>query len=261
MKSLSAITAKLKLAPPAKPLDVPPTILQPGLCTADCPVCGGQGWVRANLPVGHPQFGRLTICPNGDLLRLPDAERYGIILDEARRLTWGSVLERGAAMKAVQAVQDALQAGYGWVYLWGDFGQGKTLILKIAVAEALRQRRFASYIRMTEMVENLRSAFDAQNPSAEAERRLEWWTDLPVLAVDEIDRLRQTAYASEQQFLLLDRRYEQALRQRSVTLLAANAAPEQLPGYLADRILDGRFAIVRLNGDSGRLGMDWDTLD
>ncbi len=229
-----------------------------GPCEPDCSICGGSGWLRPNLPVGHPEFGKLLMCPNGTLLRLPNAERYGLTPDEAHTLDWSDVLDRGNILKAVQAIQLALARQYGWVYLWGDFGQGKTLALKIAVAYTLRNRRFAAYVRMASVVENLRAAFDAQDPSIEAERRLEWWTDLPVLAIDEVDRLRQTAYAAEQQFLLLDRRYEQALRQRAVTLLAANIPPDQLPGYLADRVLDGRFAIVRLAGASARLGMDWD---
>ena len=29
-----------------------------------CPTCGGMGYVRADLPVGHPQFGQLFPCPN-----------------------------------------------------------------------------------------------------------------------------------------------------------------------------------------------------
>lgn len=229
-----------------------------GPCEPDCSICGGTGWLRTNLPVGHPEFGKLLMCPNGNLLRLPNAERYGLTPDESHTLDWADVLDRGNILKAVRAIQLALERQYGWVYLWGDFGQGKTLALKIAVAYTLRNRQFAAYVRMASIVENLRAAFDSQDPSIEAERRLEWWTDLPVLAIDEVDRLRQTAYAAEQQFLLLDRRYEQALRQRAVTLLAANISPDQLPGYLADRVLDGRFAIVRLAGASARLGMDWD---
>ena len=27
-------------------------------------LCGGLGYVRADLPVGHPQFGQLFRCPN-----------------------------------------------------------------------------------------------------------------------------------------------------------------------------------------------------
>ena len=30
---------------------------------ADCPICGGMGYVRYDLPVGHPDFGKLFRCP------------------------------------------------------------------------------------------------------------------------------------------------------------------------------------------------------
>jgi len=28
----------------------------------NCPLCGGLGYLRADLPLGHPDFGRLQIC-------------------------------------------------------------------------------------------------------------------------------------------------------------------------------------------------------
>ena len=28
----------------------------------NCPYCGGVGYLRADVPVGHPNFGRLEIC-------------------------------------------------------------------------------------------------------------------------------------------------------------------------------------------------------
>ncbi len=260
MKKLKAIVHQLKTNPQQVAWqDTPAKATSP--CVPGCVYCGGLGWVRNDLPVGHPNFGKLVLCPNGNLLRLPLAEQYGLTEQETHKMRWELVLDRGEALLAVRAILATLRRGYGWVYLWGEFGQGKTLMLKIAVAEALRARQFAAYVRMSEMVESLRATFDARDPSAEAERRLEWWTDLPVLAVDEVDRVRQTAYAAEQQFLMLDRRYEQAIRQCSITVLAANTPPKQLPGYLADRVLDRRFTIVQLTGDSARLGMDWDTLD
>ena len=121
-------------------------------------------------------FGKLVLCPNGNLLRLPLAEQYGLTEQETHKMRWELVLDRGEALLAVRAILATLRRGYGWVYLWGEFGQGKTLMLKIAVAEALRARQFAAYVRMSEMVESLRATFDARDPSAEAERRLEWWT-------------------------------------------------------------------------------------
>jgi len=28
----------------------------------DCEICGGIGWVRQDLPITHPDFGRMQVC-------------------------------------------------------------------------------------------------------------------------------------------------------------------------------------------------------
>ncbi|MEI7847150.1 MAG: hypothetical protein WCK35_15230, partial [Chloroflexota bacterium] len=27
-----------------------------------CPICGGLGYLRRDLPLGHPEFGKVSIC-------------------------------------------------------------------------------------------------------------------------------------------------------------------------------------------------------
>ncbi len=169
----------------------------------------------------------------------------------------GTAPGRTLDWQAARAVIDTLSRGSGWVYLWGPPGLGKTLVLKIAVAEMLRRHKAAAYTRMAELIDHLRSAFDARDPSEEAQRRLDWWAGLPLLAIDEFDRVRNTEYSNERRFLLLDRRYEQALNGKSITIMAANADPATLEPYLYDRIRDGRFTVVKLEGDSARPGSEW----
>lgn len=218
------------------------------ICVPTCPVCGGLGWYNAGE--------RLTLCPNVDPLAVYPSTRYGLD-DTDRTLEWSAVKKWQNTLDAVKAVKQVLRRGYGWVYLWGPPGLGKTLTLKIAVAEMLRERKQAAYTRMAEILDDLRAAFDARNPSEESQRKLDWWASLPVLCIDEFDRVRATEYAAERRFLLMDRRYEQALREKSVTIMTSNASPETLDGYLYDRVADGRFTIVRLAGDSFRPGGEW----
>jgi hypothetical protein len=33
-----------------------------GMADPDCPCCKGLGYVRVNMPVGHPDFGSLALC-------------------------------------------------------------------------------------------------------------------------------------------------------------------------------------------------------
>lgn len=219
-------------------------------CRLGCPICGGWGLVK-------DETGKLNPCPNRSARAMFRGERYG--LSEAERsLTWKQVAPVNGVQVAMGAVRRALERGAGWVYLWGPPGLAKTLILKIAVAISLEEGRKSAYTRMAEILDNMRAAFDAPNPSGESQQRLDWWAGLPLLAIDEFDRVRATEYADERRFLLMDRRYEKALRGGSVTLLAGNEDPALLDGYLYDRVRDGRFRVVAMTGSSLRPVMEWE---
>ena len=173
-------------------------------CRPDCPICGGIGYVQ-------DEFGKVNACPNVSSLMLFPGERYGLSLSE-RGLTWEQVSPVNGVETALAQVRQALERGAGFVYLWGPPGLAKTLLLKTAVALSLEAHQAAAYTRMVEILDDMRAAFDARDPSGESQRRLDWWAGLPVLAIDEFDRLRETEYAAERRFLLMDRRYESALR-------------------------------------------------
>jgi hypothetical protein len=230
------------------------------ICRPDCPICSGWGFYRLDLDDIHdPRFGKLVKCPNLDPFKTPYADRLGITGDEARDLAWDSLLRFGdvIGLKAArEAVQETMQRGYGWVFLHGTFGIGKSLLLKIVVAEAMRAGNEAAYVRMAEILDHLRASFDDGSTESES-KRMDWWTDLPVLAIDEFDKVRATAYGKERSFVLMDRRYEQAVRQKSVTIIASNDPPQLFDGYLYDRIRDGRFAVREITGESRRPGMRW----
>ena len=225
-----------------------------GICRADCEICGGQGYLRNNVALGEPGFGGMHLCPNSDRWRQPGNARSGISIKEASQLCWGSMEETSSIITAVAEIQQVLALGYGWVYVHGGFGTGKTQVLKIAVAEALRARKTAAYVRMAEILDHLREAFQSDSKVSESSR-LAWWAQLPVLAIDEFDRVRDTGYGQERRFVLMDWRYEGALRQENVTIMASNSDPVNLPDYLYDRIRDGRFRVVPVSGKSMRPGM------
>lgn len=228
-----------------------------GPCRWDCPICGGAGYISNGVAdIYSPEFGKTTLCPNADLFRLPGAAYYGLEPEQIKKLDWHKVKYIGAAHEAMKRVRETLDRGYGWVFLWGDVGNAKTLLLQVAVAESLRARKTANYTRMEEIMDDLRGAYDTSNPSQESEKRLEHWCQVPILAIDEVSRINDTSFASSRKFLIFDRRYQDAIRQKpSVTLFASNEPPTRFEPYFRDRIEDGRFTIVRLTGPSARSGM------
>jgi len=221
------------------------------VCESNCPLCGGIGWLSSGITdIHHPNFGRLIRCPNVSLFKVY-GKKTGLTEDEWG-LTWDDLKERENIMDGIEAVYQAIYQRYGWVFLWGDYGLAKTIMLKIAAASSLRLQTPAVYVRMEEILDNLRAAFDVKSPSFESQRRLEWWVDLPMLCIDEFDKVYETEYAIRRRFLLMDHRYEAAISRKSITIIASNLAPEKFEGYLYDRIGDRRFAVVHLTGTSYR---------
>lgn len=248
---------------------IAPALSSRGDCSPDCLVCGGVGYVRYDVPFGHPKFGKLERCSRAQAsaieksLELNEIDpRIGLKADEIRNLSWNMVREGvNLADQACAITRRAYQAGHGLVFLYGGFGQGKSLVLKIAVAAALNEGRRAAYANLAGVLDDIRIAYDErENKMTELVRRMDWWTSLDVLAIDELDKVGQTDWARERIFQLLDARYQRAVRQEALTIIAANhQSLDDLSGYLRSRIEDNRFAangyIVNLKGADGRKSM------
>ena len=266
-KSIATVAARLTTTP--REVVRAPAPPSKGDCSPDCPECGGAGYVRYDVPVGHPKFGRLERCPNvkaraiGKSLQVGEIDpRIGLTADELHNLSW-SMVRKGVnqADRACEVTQRAYTSGHGLVFLYGGFGQGKSLVLKIAVATALKEGRRAAYANLAGVLDDIRIAYDErENKMTELVRRMEWWTSLDVLAIDELDKVGQTDWARERIFQLLDARYQCAIRQEALTVIAANyQSPDELSGYLKSRIEDNRFTangyVVYLKGADGRKSM------
>ena len=226
------------------------------LCDPECPICAGVGFVRYNVPMADERFGKMQICPK----RVKHLQRTlgagGLYPDEVQELSWNMVQEginEGHVAKA--AVEQIYQQGYGIAFLYGGFGQAKTLLLKIGVAVALREGRTAAYANMGDILEDLKQSFDEQNSSRELSRRMHKWLSMDLLSIDELDKVNQTEWARSVIHKLLDHRYTRAVREEAITLVAANLGGgiDSLDGYLASRLRDNRVGrLVELDGPDGR---------
>lgn len=229
------------------------------LCDPACPICEGSGYYRLEIDDIHdPRFGKLQMCPNIDIAKMPGSSRYGLETEELSALSWSSVMafDDSRSLYAMEKVRAVLERGWGLIYLYGDHGQAKSLILKIAVAEYLRKNRQAAYANMIDILDFVRMAYDENNPNQESQIRLEWYAMLPLLAIDEFDRTEKNPWTSTRTFKLFDDRVEAALLRKKITLLASNLRPEKLDSYYSSRVRDGRFECIPLFGPDARPGME-----
>lgn len=214
-------------------------------------------------PISDEEYERLKV---EQMTRLAERECQAFKLDYARMgleedeadLSW-SAIKTGISdgVKARDAVKDAYKKGFGMVFLWGSWGQAKTLTGKILTATALRDGKSAAYANMSMVLDDIRLAFDErEHKTTELLRRMDWWIKRDVLFLDELDKANSTEWAQERIFQLLDQRYTRAIREDALTVVASNGSDKELDGYLKSRLNDRRLGpVVYLNGPDGRESM------
>ena len=187
----------------------------------------------------------------------PDYARLGIREDDLS-LDWNSIKPGYSdGDKARDAVKQAYERGFGILFLWGSYGQAKTLIGKILTVQAYKAGKRTAYANMSSVLDDIRLAFDEpEHKTTELLRRMEWWKERDVLFLDELDKSNDTQWAQERMFQLLDYRYMQAIREEALTVIASNKSDDELDGYLKSRLNDRRVGpVLHLNGADGRLSM------
>lgn len=125
----------------------------------------------------------------------------------------------------------------GFVTFWGEYGVGKTLLLKMLINGFRLCGKLACYISAADMLAEVRSTFGTDTPS---ETMIAFYRDVPVLCVDEVDRVNVTQWTQETLFRVLDWRHQH--KGRLLTVLATNTNPTLMSEsfqYLASRMSEG----------------------
>ncbi len=214
----------------------------PGGCKSGCEICGGVGWVRRDLPIDDPEFGRMQRCPNASLLDITRPELFGL-KDGDMNLTWDSIRGSGPLVKQIERIQQMFMAKSGMILLYGQPGTAKTLMLRIAVAVAAGSGWRARYANLPDILDHIRASYSQQAAMDVLIERMDGWATLDVLSVDEADKASMTDWTRERVFSLLDRRYRAALEGRGITFMAANDI-SRLDQYLLSRFSDSRIGLV-----------------
>lgn len=221
-----------------------------------CGECRGLGWVRAGEhPVGHRMFGKLLPCRcrSEDLAAFERArlEKMSGLSPAQLALRMADLLERSHDSAAMRREAEQFALGrLAMVTFAGPPGVGKTTALHVCVNEA-RERRDAIgvYVVLDRLLEHVRQGVgDSVEGLAE---RLAEWTAAPMLAVDEVDKVKWTDWARSVWTRLLDERFRMAEERRAQTAFAMNKHPRDfLEAWDCDRL--ERFPVVVLADASMR---------
>ncbi|HEX5478171.1 MAG TPA: ATP-binding protein [Dehalococcoidia bacterium] len=232
-----------------------------------CPRCRGARFLRANVPVEHPDFGRIVPCScarqESEHTRIDRLARYSNIGPLARH-TFRTLIARGRSAashdqeqyrRCVDDARTFAESPDGWLVLCGASGCGKTHIAAAIVNALIARGSPALFVVVPDLLDHLRSAYQ---PGADVhyDELFERVRNAPVLVLDDLGTQAHTAWAQEKLFQLINHRFNTRLP----TVVTTNQMPEQMDDRLRTRLTDAGLARV-YTLEAGRRPADMRALD
>jgi DNA replication protein DnaC len=220
----------------------------------DCEICGGIGWVRQDLPITHPDFGRMQVCEcrqskvaqqsQERLFRLSNLQAFShMTLDNFKiegRLGLGDQQVSSLQVAHNQASHFA-QNPMGWLLLMGTYGCGKTHLGAAIANKVLELGIPTLFLTVPDLLDWLRYTYGAQGVSFE--ERFEEIRNIRLLVLDDLGTQNTTPWAEEKLYQILNHRYIHHLP----TVITTNQELIEIEGRIRSRLHDPDLVtIVRI---------------
>lgn len=204
-----------------------------------------MGYVRKDVPVGHPDFGKAFPCP-----ARPMTQTVGMIgslgessgLYALTHMTFDNFMPQGLGLapnkqrnlqRAYDAAFEFAQNPKGWLLLRGGFGVGKTHLAAAIANYRLQQGQPALFIVVPDLLDYLRATY-SPNSAVTYDERFESLRGAPLLLLDDFGAHSATPWAQEKLFQLLNFRYNAQLP----TVLTTNQELDEIDLRLQSRLAD-----------------------
>lgn len=229
------------------------------LTTCSCPGNGAQleSLERAKadqlviLDVYERADQQLALVPCVCAAGIEKAVKWRGLPDEAAgvRLRGGRLKHVPDQAKAIAAMRVFLKQPRGWLTFVGGFGVGKTMLIYACLNHLADRGIYGRYVLMPDLLDQLRTALKQDDHTyAAILRRV---VQAPILAVDELDKIRDSDFVDDVLYAIFLARYEK--RHQLGTIIGYNSDhADRLPQFLRSRIGDGRFQLIEMNGQDLR---------
>ncbi len=182
----------------------------------NCPLCKGLGRVRHDVPVGHPDFGKLFPCQclaraleRRRLARLESVSGLGPDLRDKTFDNFVEVHQNSGGNRRPESNRAALQAARafaenprGWLVIGGMNGCGKTHLAAAIANYRLARGEAALFVVVPDLLDHLRATYAPESPVS-YDQRFEDVRTTPLLILDDLGAQRSTEWAWEKLYQIL----------------------------------------------------------
>ncbi len=217
----------------------------------NCPICGGIGWLRQDLPIDHPDFGKIIPCQcrSEEITQSARQRLFRMSsLDALKNLTFENFEKRGRVGLGQQQA-DSLENAYnqakqfaehreGWLLLMGRYGSGKTHLAAAIANHAIEAGVSTLFLTVPDLLDWLRYAYAGVDMSFE--ERFEEIREIPLLILDDFGTQNATAWAQEKIFQIINHRYVNQLP----TVVTSNLLINDFEGRIRSRLQDPNLVSI-----------------
>jgi DNA replication protein DnaC len=216
-----------------------------------CPICGGTGYLRQDVPVGHPNFGKLVECDCRKTER--EAKRLNALraisnLDTLARFTfdrfvpdgYGLTEERRRNLRlAYESAASFAEMPKGWLIFLGGYGCGKTHLAAAIANQVVKQGQTALFVVVPDLLDHLRATYNPHS-TVTYDQRFEEIRAASLLILDDLGAHSSTPWAQEKLFQLFNYRYNAQLP----TVVTSNHELEDIDVRIRSRLIDPDLAQI-----------------
>jgi len=187
-----------------------------------CPICKGAGYLRADVPYGHPSFGKPIACECKEAERkakrrrqLQEMSDLGAFYDKSFR---NFNMRVPGIQEAYSCACEFAQDPNGWLLLIGPNGSGKTHLAAAIANKSLEDGALVLFATVPDLLDHLRAAF-APTSNEVYDQLFSRMREAEVLVLDDLGAQQSSPWANEKLFQLLNYRYNS----RFPTVITANS--------------------------------------
>jgi len=211
----------------------------------DCPLCEGVGFLRSELPLEHPDFGKVELCTcrKNEINHQAHEQLFAMSnLDALEHLTFENFKPSGRVGlwpaqldSLVQAFNQAQQFATnlkGWLLLQGTYGCGKTHLAAAIANFAVGLGVPTLFITVPDLLDSLRMAYGSEETTYE--ERFEQIRSAHLLILDDFGTQNATQWAQEKLFQIINFRYIN----KFPTVITTNMPLAEIEDRIHSRLID-----------------------